>query len=539
MGVKKEILTGAPKPFNTSGLLQVASSALRMSPKEVMSGCQQLYQDGHITYMRTESQTYCAEYLTEVSEYIRKRFDTQLPINGVRDTPEYVGDLSLLENRDEGNPHEAIRVTHLEIESIEGISARILKLYQLIWRNSVESCMSACRMNHTPVYMTSPIEKAQYIHKIEVPVFWGWRAITNGTDTTKLAEVGSALLLYLSQSAKEQLAQRITAKVAVHGRRTHYTEATLIKRLEDMGIGRPSTYASLVDTIIERGYVKKMDIEGDLISCSEYVFEKGGNIVETKLEKRIGQEKGKLVIQPVGVLVAEFLTEHFSNLFDYDYTKGMEADLDKVASVEGCSKDLCGECSAEIERLIRPVEKQRFVIKDNSDYFVVMGRFGPAIQKTGSREFLSVRKNIDMERLKAGDYSLAELEDKKEENEIGIWEGNPVILKTGPFGPYICYKEEKISLNTLGLDKEATPEEVYESFMTKKTAVHVEGEDKKVIRELTEELSIRNGKFGAYIHYYKPDMKKPKFFALKGFKESYRLCQKEVLLEWIKKTHNV
>jgi DNA topoisomerase-1 len=547
MGVKKEIVSGAPKPFNTSSLLQAASSGLRMSPKEVMSGCQQLYQEGYITYMRTESQLYCAEYLGEVAQYIRANWHKEA----------YLGDLGVLENRDAGNPHEAIRVTHLEVVSLEassstkvgkGITGRVAKLYQLIWRNSVASCMSACRMEQTALYLSSPLENVRYVHKVEVPIFWGWRAVENGTDTATLASAGAAIILYVSQSAKEQMANRINAKVAVHGRRTHYTEASLIKKLEDIGIGRPSTYASLVDTIIERGYVKKEDIEGDIIACSEFVLENGG-ITETQLEKRVGQEKGKLVIQPVGILVAEFLTENFGDLFDYEYTKVMESNLDEMATSVTYSKDLCGECATEIERLIQPVEKRKFVLKDTSDHIVVLGRFGPMIQKIGSREFISVRKDIDMGKLKSGDYSLAELTAVNDANEIGVFEGETAVLKTGPFGLYICHKGKNIGLKTLGLDKGASHEEIYESFMT-----HVgrgsgeeqsgeersgEGGSSKMIRELTECLSIRNGKYGAYIHYHKPEMKKPQFFKLKGFKESYRLCHKEVILEWIQKTYNV
>jgi len=583
-GVKKEIVSGAPKPFNTSGLLQAASSGLRMSPKEVMSGCQQLYQEGYITYMRTESQLYCAEYLGEVAQYIRA--------NWHKDT--YLGDFGGLENRDAGNPHEAIRVTHLEVVSLEGsssssikggkgITGRVAKLYQLIWRNSVASCMSACRMEQTALYLSSPLENVRYVHKVEVPIFWGWRAVEYGTDTATLAGVGAAIILYVSQSAKEQLANRITAKVAVHGRRTHYTEASLIKKLEDIGIGRPSTYASLVDTIIERGYVKKEDIEGDIIACSEFVMEQNGGITETQLEKRVGQEKGKLVIQPVGILVAEFLTENFGDLFDYEYTKVMESNLDEMATSVTYSKDLCGECATKIERLIQPVEKRKFVLKDTSDHIVVLGRFGPMIQKIGSRDFISVRKDIDMGKLKSGDYSLAELTVVNDANEIGVFEGETAVLKTGPFGLYICHKGKNIGLKTLGLDKGASHEEIYESFMihvgrgvgedkrsersgegvngedkrsersgedkrSERSGEGVSGEDKrsgvsgegsKMIRELTESLSIRNGKYGAYIHYHKPEMKKPQFFKLKGFKESYRLCHKEIILEWIQKTYNV
>jgi DNA topoisomerase IA len=162
---------------------------------------------------------------------------------------------------------------------------------------------------------------------------------------------------------------------------THYTEASLIKKLEDVGIGRPSTFASLVETLIDRGYVKKGDIEATNLNVTEYVLE-GGLIQEKAVEKKIGGEKGKLVIQPVGIVVAEFLTEHFGSLFAYDYTKAMESDLDKIALSDQSSKDICKECNDEIERLIQPVEKRRFVIKDSSDV-VVFGRYGLMIQSGG------------------------------------------------------------------------------------------------------------------------------------------------------------
>lgn len=547
---KKEIVEGAPRPYHTSGLLQAASSQLRMTPKEVMSGCQQLYQDGHITYMRTESQKFCAEYLGEVRGFITRGFGAT-----------YVGDVEGLENRDSGNPHEAIRVTHLEVRKIEGLAVRVGKLYELIWRNSVASCMSAYKGEQTSVYISSLLDGVFYVHKVNVPVFMGWKGLDSNVDVVKEQAAGAALILYI-KSQKEVICQRVSAEVAIHGKKTHYTEASLIKKLEDVGIGRPSTFASLVETLIDRGYVKKGDIEATNLNVTEYVLE-GGLIQEKAVEKKIGGEKGKLVIQPVGIVVAEFLTEHFGSLFAYDYTKAMESDLDKIALAEEGSKDICKECNDEIERLIQPVEKRRFVIKDSSDV-VVFGRYGLMIQSGGSKGCRSVKEGIDIGRLSRGEYTLDELLEKKESRIIGEYLDSPISIARGPFGWYVAYKETKMGCKTLLAEggkveadegevekvtkkrgkvleeEEPDDEEVYNAFVK-----YMETKDDSkegvagMIRELTPDLSIRNGKFGGYIFYKTASMKKPKFFTLKGFKESYRFCQKNVLMEWIRTTYQI
>lgn len=525
MGVKKVYIEGAPRPFHTSGLLQAASSSLKMSPKEVMSGCQQLYQDGHITYMRTDSRLYCAEFVGEIREFISGKWGEG-----------YVGGVDRLVNMEAGNPHEAIRVTHLEVRSVEGLSARVGKLYEFIWKNTVASCMSEYRGEQTPIYLTSPIVDCPYVHKVDVPLFVGWKCIHGNENVVEEQSVGAALCMYITSLSNKQVTyESVAAKVAIHGRHSHYTEASLISRLEDVGIGRPSTYASLVETIIDRGYVKKMDIEGSVLSVVEYSLG-SGSICETVVEKRVGQEKGKLVIQPVGVMVCEFLTKHFGALFAYDYTKGMELELDEIAS--GGHKDICSLCDSQIDELIVPTGKLKCAIR-GSDDVVVFGRYGPMVQKCGSRESVSVKKDIDMGKLQRGEYSLDELVVKKEERVIGEYCGKEVIVKSGPYGEYIQYEGENIGYKTLDITEDT--EDVFSVFMKYKGFIGEGDEDKtkKIIRELTPEMSIRNGKYGAYIYYHKPGMKKPTFFKLKGFSESYRFCQKEVLMKWIKDTYGV
>jgi len=528
IGQKKIIQQNPPRPFSTSSLLQSASSNLGMSPKETMSICQQLYQDGFITYMRTDAQTYSLSFLEEAKKWILEE----------KKRPEYVGDLEKL--TEAVGAHEAIRVTHIEGEKPDGGKAK--KLYDFIWKNTVASCMSTATIEQTPVYMSCPqiggMDGLRYEYTIEVPAFLGWKSIypEKGGEQGKMA-------IYFASCHKEQSLVEASAKIAVHGHKSHYTEAGLIKRLEDVGIGRPSTYASLVEVLMERGYVKKMDIDGAIIKCSEYVLE-GGDIKEVIIEKKAGQERGKLVIQPTGVLVAEFLTDSFASLFDYGYTEAMEKDLDEMA--RGVEKDICGECNEQIERLIKPIEKKRFFLKETEEYYVVFGKYGPVIQHvTNKKDFRQIRVKIDMDRLRKGEYSLGELEDRGEE-VLGEYEGNPVILLNGPFGEYIKYKEENIPLTGFSAPSassapsaQSTMNTLYDKFVEYYSNRSQEKTNPKIIRELTEDLSIRNGKYGAYIHYETPGMKKPQFYKLKGFKESYRLCQKEVILEWIRATYNV
>jgi len=526
IGIKNIYTEEAPRPFHTSGLLQTASSLLKMSPKEVMSGCQKLYQDGHITYMRTDSRLYCSEFIQEVRKYITGGWSEL-----------YIGNLEKLENIEAGNPHEAIRVTHIEMKTIDDISGRVKKLYELIWKNTIASCMSGYKGEQTPLYLTSPLTEYQYVHKVEIPLFLGFRVLISSSDNVLKEQcVGSALCMYVQSCPKDILCENITAKVVIHGKHSHYTEASLISRLENIGIGRPSTYASIVFTIIERGYVKKLDIAGTILKVIEYSLEKD-SIIETDIEKIVGQEKDKLVIQPVGIMVCEFLINHFGPLFAYDYTKYMELELDMVAL--GGNKDICCQCYSQIDELILPTDKIKVSIKGTNDYVVVFGRYGPMVQKIGSRELLTVNKQIDMAKLQRGEYSLDELVVKKDERNIGEFCSKPVIIKSGPYGNYIEYDGENIGYKILDIDKENDKEVL--SIFIKYKGVKEEGEHKqtKILRELTNEISIRNGKYGAYIHYHKLNMKRPKFFKLKGFTESYRYCQKEVLMEWIKVSYNL
>jgi DNA topoisomerase I len=534
IGQKKESIKVPPKPFNTSGLLQKASSLLGIGPKETMSICQQLYQDGFITYMRTESQKYSDVFLKKAQEYIVKRFEK----------PEYIGNIEDIINKDSKNPHEAIRVTNIELNTIETENSRTLTLYKLIWRNTVESCMSEAKYHNTPLIMTAPKDSI-YKHTIEVPIFLGFTKLIEESRTSTIDDqnIGAALLLYIQSSPKNDIKyNKITSNLSIHGKHSHYTEASLIKKLEDLGIGRPSTFAMIIDTIIERGYVKKTDIEGITIKANEFTLEK--NIIQKEEKERtFGNEKGKLVIQPIGSVVTEFLYNHFTPLFSYDYTTKMESILDEISNGNETGKpwyETCESCNTQISQLIKPIEKlgkQTFNIAD-SDYKLVFEKYGPVLRitKNDTFEYKKIRSDIkiDLDKLQKGEYHEDELIEVKKEQIIGEVNGVPITLKSGPYGEYIEHADKKESVKSLGEYK--TPEEIADAFKSK---ISSPTNDNKMIRMLTNELSIRNGKFGAYIYYKTEKMTKPKFLNIQKFKESYRHCSEEVLMKWIKETYNI
>jgi len=530
----------APKPFHTSHLLQTASSKLHMSPKETMSLCQQLYQDGHITYMRTESQVYSESFLVMAKEYIDKRFSKG-----------FIEDIDMISNKSSGNPHEAIRVTHIENGSLDVENNRLVSLYRMIWQNTVESCMKHATYEVTKVNISAPLD-LHYNYTIEIPIDLGWKIVSSKDSIVDQQNKGNSLLLFLRSTKSPISYSSIETSINVKGRHSYYTEAALIKKLEDQGIGRPSTFASIVETNLERGYIKKMDIIGEEVVANEHKLEWGGNIIIDEKKKIIGDEKNKLVIQPIGILTIDFLVEVFSSLFSYDYTKKLELELDNIANgLNNTWYKVCDDCLKEITDKIKKVQKlgkQIFTISDG--YEIVFEKYGPVLRKMdegsgsmnegsmnkGSQKysFYSVKKdiNVDLGKLQRGEYTLADL--KEEETlDFGEYKGSQLLVKTGPYGKYIEWNSKKISIKSM--DSEIKKEDLYPFLEPSSENI----ETKNILRELTSELSIRKGKFGAYVYYKTNSMSKPQFYNIQKFKESYHHCSIDALICWINKTYKL
>jgi DNA topoisomerase-1 len=532
MGQAKDATKSAPKPFHTSRLLQVANNVLHISPKETMSLCQILYQSGYITYMRTESSQYSKPFLEQAEKFILGEYKTN----------KHLGEFSKLENKDASNPHEAIRVTHLETKNITNIEdTRLASMYKLIWRNTLESCMSDAKYKTTKVSISAPLEK-QYQYTVEIPIFLGWKTVTNKVEDEAQNE-GTGLLLYLQSIEKSNQAvqyQNVECTVVVRNKHQHYTEASLINKLEELGIGRPSTFASIVETIQERRYVKKVNIEGTLTKCTEFKLT-DKTIEKTVKEKVFGNEKNKLVIQPTGILTVEFLIQNFEQLFSYEYTKNMENQLDFISS--GKEKEwssICSNCDNEIKELsktLKNISKQSYFLDETHE--VVFQAYGPSIKHTledGTVEYLATKKEmkIDLEKLKNGEYSIDDLIELKN-NCLGKYEAEDLFIKNGKFGPYVEWGSKRESIKEIKKPLNEITFTDIENFLNEASGK----KEKNVLRILNENLSVRKGKFGAYVYYKRKDMSKPEFLNIKKFNEGFMTCEIDVLIDWLTTTYKL
>ena len=332
--------------------------------------------------------------------------------------------------------------------------------------------------------------------------------------------------------------QKIEASCVFHNKHSHYTESSLIKKLEDLGIGRPSTYAMFIETIQERGYVKKEDISGEKRSCREFVL-RGKTVTETTKDILVGNEKNKLVVQPIGIIVVEFLSKYFGEVFSYGYTKELEENLDKISTTNvddgGKWYDICEQCSSLIKTAIKPITaifKEKYPLDEN--HAIVFSKNGPIVQ-CGDETTMSIRKDLhlDIDLLKTGGYKTTDVVETDEKNRLlGKWEGEDIFLKSGRYGHYLEWGSQKKAVVTK-TPNTITIENIPELLSSKML------DNKNVLRILNDHLSIRRGKFGAYIYYKTPEMAKPEFLSLKKFGRGFSTCEKEVLAEWIQKTHNI
>ena len=236
-----------------------------------------------------------------------------------------------------------------------------------------------------------------------------------------------------------------------------------------------------------------------------------------------------LVIQPIGVIVYEFLAKYFDGLFNYDYTKDMEDSLDLISKGEKVWHSLCDECNTEIKESCKSLESQKRITYKIDDYHTYMiGKHGPVIkyEKDGETGFKSVKKGIDMNKLQKGELTLQEILDtstKKPSGKIlGVFNGENVVLKTGNYGMYINYNGKNSSVKHVKKDyDDITLQDVLDVVKGKKTT------NKSIIKEISDEISIRKGKYGPYVFYKTKNMKRPKFINMKGMRNS------DITVEWV------
>lgn len=557
-----------PEPFITSTIQQSANNLMHISPKETMKICQRLYEQGYITYMRTDCKVYSKEFVDTVKPYISSNYserhihpevdrlwdrnktdDAKDKAEAKKRTSKKADKGEKGEKGEKGDnlaqeAHEAIRPTKILINELpddEEFTTRERRLYKIIWTNTIQSCMTDAEYRTFQVKITAP-ENLYYLYTTELCIFKGWQEV-DWRDSVTYFE----FLRTLKEGVIKY--KKITSRQTIKDKKTHYTEARLVQLLEHNGIGRPSTFSSIVDKILERKYVNVENIDGRKVQVKDYTLE-GDELTEIEDEREFGNEKKKLVIQPIGILVMEFLLKNFPEICEYEYTKIMEQDLDKIAKGETEYHELCRRVNNLIDTTIksRDLDKNnKLSIKIDENHTYIIGKNGPVIKCNIDKKttFKSIKpeliNKIDMERLKNGGYNLEEIVDMEAINNISIpknylgkYDEQDVYIKSGKYGAYIEWGNNRKSMNAI--DKAIVE-------ITIKDAIDVienrlSSGSKNIVREIDKNMTIRKGKYGDYIYYKSETMKRPEFLKITTFPDDYKKCSLQTLKTWIMETYN-
>ncbi|MCM1428862.1 MAG: type I DNA topoisomerase [Clostridium sp.] len=487
-------------PFTTSTLQQEASRRLGFSVSKTMMIAQKLYEDGRITYMRTDSLNLSALALRDIANTVTEKYgDKYLKTRKYHTS-----------SKGAQEAHEAIRPTYASHPTIEGSSDE-KRLYELIWRRTMASQMADAELEKTNVDIavisqdTTPSATEKFRAEGEVVKFGGFLDVYQG-------EAQKDIILPRMTVGMELTADEITATERFTLPPARYTEASLVKKMEELGIGRPSTYAPTISTIIARDYIQRGEREGEKREYRQLRLY-DSEITKETLSENTGSDKGKLVPTDVGMIVNDFLTQYFPDILDYNFTARVEEKFDEIAEGKLGWKDeitqFYGGFHPQIEKInsMRMEHKvgERLLGTDPTSgrpVYVKIGRFGPVVQigeatDEEKPQFASLLSDQSITTITLPEaLKLFELP-----REVGTYEGKKVVAAIGRFGPYIRYDSMFVSI-----PKELTPqgitiEEAIELIIAKKKKIA-----ESHIKDFPEMpgLLVLNGRFGPYLAY-KPE----------------------------------
>jgi len=497
-----------PAPFTTSTLQQDASRRLGFSVTRTMRVAQKLYEAGHITYMRTDSTNLSETARGAALETIQSQFGDNYAQPRVFKT----------KSQSAQEAHEAIRPTYFDKDKA-GNDFDEERLYSLIWKRALASQMSDAKLERTSARVGISTRTEELVGKGEVLKFDGFlKLYIEAVDDDEVQEE-SGMLPPLSVGQSLDLKQ-MEIRQRFNRAAPRYNEATLVKKLEELGIGRPSTYAPTISTVQNRGYVIKDDRDGVKREYISFKLDGGTQKIERKIEsENAGVERKKLFPTDTGVVVNDFLLEHFPTVFNYDFTAKIEEEFDEIA--EGKK-----EWNQMIDTFYKPFHKTVEETMENAErasgervlgvhpksgkpMIARLGRFGPMVQIGGpedeEKQYSGIRKPLTLETVTLEDA----LELFKLPRTLGEFEGEVVKAAAGRFGPYILHNKVFCSLKKdSGLTPlEITLEEAIEVIKNKRIE-----DAKKLIKVFPDHPDIRilDGRWGAYIKFGKANVKIPK-----------------------------
>jgi DNA topoisomerase-1 len=489
---KKPVSKSPTAPFTTSTLQQEASRKLGFSVSRTMSNAQRLYEAGHITYMRTDSVNLSNQALDEAREVITSSYGPDYAQKRVFKT----------KNKGAQEAHEAIRPTKLAIIHVDAAPDE-QRLYELIWKRTIASQMSDAKLERTVIQISADKHDKKFTARGEVVTFEGFlKVYFEGKDEEEDTQDG--LLPKVAQN--EQLdTKTITATERFTRPPARYTEASLVKRLEELGIGRPSTYAPTITTIINRKYIEKGTVEGVERKYTQLVLT-GNDVKKEILRERVGSEKGKLVPTDVGMLVNDFLVKNFSRVVDYNFTAKVEQSFDAIALGNEDWKSMMKSFYKDFHPVVEDVKEnaQReigerilgFDPKTGRQLSVRLGKFG-AMAQIGTAEEeekpLFASLNPDQQLTKITFEEALDL--FKLPLNLGEFDNEAVEVNNGRYGPYVRHGKTFISLPKEKNPLTTTLEEAIEFIKQKRIA------DAPIATY--EELPVTKGvgRFGPFIKW--------------------------------------
>lgn len=498
-------------PFTTSTLQQEASRKLGFTVSQTMMIAQKLYEAGYITYMRTDSLNLSSLAIGTISKLIKSEHGEQyLHIRKFHTS-----------SKGAQEAHEAIRPTYIDKETIEGTD-REKKLYRLIRLRTIASQMADAEIEKTTIDIVPGDRKEHFTATGEVIKFDGFlKVYLEGNDDESDTPDGETALPRMSVG-ETLTAIDVTAAERYTLQPPRYTEASLVKKMEELGIGRPSTYAPTISTIQNREYVEKGEKPGVKREFTTLTLNKEGKIKSSVKSETVGADKGKLIPTDTGIIVNEFLTRHFPDILDYDFTAQMEEKFDLIAEGNTNWANEIGEFYSmfhpEVEkangmRTEHKVGERQLGVHPESGLpvSVKIGRFGPVVQigsgDSGDKpHFASLRKDQSVFDITLEDaLKLFELP-----RTVGEYEGKEVIAAVGRFGPYLRHDNKFVSIPKNIAPTAITIEEAISLIDAKRAE-----EANKVVKTFDEDpdIQILNGRYGIYIACKKSNYKIPKTVA--------------------------
>lgn len=506
---KKPLKRSPAPPFTTSTLQQEAARKLGFTVTQTMVVAQRLYEHGFITYMRTDSVNLSGLCIGACKKEISRLYGEKYsqPRN--------------FQTHSKGaqEAHEAIRPTYMDNQTVDGVAAD-KRLYELIWKRTAASQMAEAELEKTVITINISGMAEQFIATGEVVKFDGFMKVyheSSEDDSTKSEGEGGNILPPM-KAGQNLNRKEVTATQRFTQAPTRYTEAALVHKLEELGIGRPSTYAPTISTIQQREYVHKGDKKGEERKYSVDTL-KGDSITKTTKKETVGSEKGKLLPTDVGTVVNDFLMENFPSIMDYNFTANVEKEFDFIAEGNEKWKEMMTSFYNDFEPVVSKVmniraehkagERQLGVDpKSGKPVYVKIGRFGPVVQ-IGSAEdeekplFAQLPADKTMETI-----TLEEaMELFKLPRTLGELEGKKVSVGTGRFGPYVLFDGKYVSIPkgtdpmTISLSEAVT---LIEEKRTQEKEKHI-----KVFEE-DDKMEVLNGRYGPYIAYNGSNYRLPK-----------------------------